>query len=236
MGVVTLVVSLIMFKLINHTAGPEYTIGKARLGGFNGMPDVPVLNMPFDPATILDPVQIFYLAFGLLLAIYLGLKLLQRTKFGRVTVAIRENETRAQLLGYDVRLHKVIVFAIGGAIAGMGGGLYATYQAFIDPNAFALVMSAQCLIWVMVGGLGTLVGPIIACCFLQYLTVYLGSVDLADNSFILGVILIAIVLLLPRGILPSAADYAIAAWQRLRRRAPSAEDLRLQVDRRAEAS
>src|SRR5690606_13398111 len=153
-------------------------------------------------ATMLDPVQIFHFAFGLLLAVYLGLKLLQKTRFGRVTVAIRENETRAQLLGYDVRRHKVIVFAIGGAIAGMGGGLYATYQAFIDPNAFALVMSAQCLIWVMVGGLGTLVGPVIACCVLQYLTVYLGSVQIADNSFILGVILIAIVLLLPRGILP----------------------------------
>ncbi len=216
MGVVTLVVSLIMFKLINHTAGPEYTIGNARLGGFNGMPDVPVLNYPFEPGEFMDPVHIFYFAMGLLLAVYLGLKLLQRTKFGRVTVAIRENETRAQLLGYDVRLHKVLVFSIGGAIAGMGGGLYSTYQAFIDPNAFALVMSAQALIWVMVGGLGTLVGPVIACCVLQYLTVWLGSVEIANNNFVLGVILIVAVLVLPRGLLPSLQDYGLMLWHRIR--------------------
>ena len=228
MGVVTLVVSLILYKLINHTAGPEYTIGAARLGGFNGMPDVPPLNMPFNPEEILFPGDVFYFAMGVLLVIYLALKMLQKTKFGRVTVAIRENETRAQLLGYDVRLHKVIVFSIGGAIAGLAGGLYAAYQAFIDPHAFELVMSAQCLIWVMVGGLGTLVGPVIACCVLQYLTVYLGSVDLLNNNFILGSLLIAVVLLLPRGIVPSLAEYAEAALHKLRPR--------LAVGRELEAS
>lgn len=220
MGIVTLVVTLILYQLINQTAGSEYTIGEAALGGFNGIPSVPPLNLPGDPDYMLDPTQTFHVAFGLLILIYLGLKLLQRTHFGRTTVAIRESETRAALLGYDVRLHKVIVFTLGGAIAGLSGGLYAAYQSFIDPNAFTVFMSAQGLIWVMVGGLGTLVGPIIACCALQYLTVWLGGVQIANNNFVLGLILMVMVLVLPRGLLPSLNDMLRSTWRRFAARDP----------------
>lgn len=203
MGVVTLVVSLIFFTFMNHTAGEAYKIGDARLGGFNGIPSVPVLHWPGDPAAMLAPETIFRFAGGLLVGCYVGLRLLALSPFGRLTFAVRENETRAELLGYDVRRVKLIVFTIGGAIAGMAGGLYATYQSFIDPNAFALVMSAQVLIWVIAGGLGTLVGPVLACWLLQWLTLKLSEFRFLDANIVLGLVLVVVVLALPKGLLPT---------------------------------
>lgn len=224
LGVVTLVVALIFWKIINTTAGPEYAIGAARLGGFNGIPSIPIVNVPGDPDAELDPVQLFRFFMVVLIGVYVSLRLLIASDFGRITVSIRENETRTALLGYDVRRHKVIVFSIGSGIAGFAGAMWATYQTFIDPNAFSLEMSAKALIWTMAGGIGTLFGPIVGVLGLQWLSLKLGEYTLPINNFmILGAILVALVLILPRGIVPSIRLWAIqgATLLRLRRAAPS---------------
>ncbi len=218
MGVVTLVVTLIFWKLINHTAGPEYSIGEARLGGFNGIPSIPILNIPGDSSAWLDPTQMFQAFMGILILVYIGLRALIASDFGRVSVSIRENETRASLLGYDVRRHKVVVFALGSGIAGMAGAMWATYQTFIDPNAFSLEMSAKALIWVMAGGVGTLAGPILAVIVLQWLSLKLGEMQLLNNFVILGAILIGLVLALPRGLVPSFRIWAQDGWAVWKRR------------------
>jgi branched-chain amino acid transport system permease protein len=208
LGVITLSVTLIFFNLVNSTAGDAYRIGKARLNGFNGMPSLPTLNVPGDPGRLLDPTETFYLVMALLILVYLGLHALLATRFGRVVVAIRENETRCELLGYDVRLHKLLIFTVGGAIAGLAGALFANWGAFVSPNVFSLVMTSQIIIWVIVGGLGTLVGPIIGCVIMQYLATRLGTQQLANTSLIFGAIFLAFVLLVPRGLVPSLAGLA----------------------------
>ena len=217
LGVITLSVTLIFFNLVNSTAGDAYRIGKARLNGFNGMPSLPTLNVPGDPGRLLDPTETFYLVMALLILVYLGLHALLATRFGRVVVAIRENETRCELLGYDVRLHKLLIFTVGGAIAGLAGALFANWGAFVSPNVFSLVMTSQIIIWVIVGGLGTLVGPIIGCVIMQYLATRLGTQQLANTSLIFGAIFLAFVLLVPRGLVPSLA------WLGGRLRAPARE-------------
>jgi branched-chain amino acid transport system permease protein len=219
LGVVTMVFSLIIWKLINSTAGPEWHIGAARLGGFNGIPSIPPLNVPGRPSDQLDPLQIFQLAVGLLIATYVLMKIIKSSHYGRVAIAVRENETRAALLGYDVRFVKLLVFVFGGTIAGMAGGLYATYQAFIDPNVFSLEMSAKVLIWVMAGGLSTFVGPIIACIGLQYLALFLAENTLVNSQVVLGGILCILVLALPSGIVPALRDALL--WIALRMRTAS---------------
>ena len=115
LGVITLTVSLIFFRFINQTAGEQWNIGDAPLGGFNGIPATPILNWPARPGDQLAPEDIFSLAVGLLLIVYFSCKALLATSFGRVIVAIRENETRAELLGYDARVYKLAIFVIGGA-------------------------------------------------------------------------------------------------------------------------
>lgn len=203
LGVITLSVTLICFNLMNSTAGDAYRVGKARLNGFNGMPSLPTLNVPGDPGRLLDPTETFYLVMACLVIVYGGLHVLLASHFGRVVVAIRENETRCELLGYDVRLHKLLVFTIGGGIAGLAGCLFANWGAFVSPNVFSLTMTSQIIIWVIVGGLGTLLGPIIGCLIMQYLATTLGTQQLANTNLIFGIIFLAFVLLVPRGIVPS---------------------------------
>ena len=214
LGVITLTVTLILFNVFNSTAGDEYAIGTARLGGFNGMPAVPTFNMPFDPTAILFPEQSWYVTGGVLIAIYVGLRLLLRSPFGRVAVAVRENETRAALLGYDPRVVKLWVFVIGGAIAGMGGALYVNWGAFVGPTIFALSLSAEIIIWICIGGLGTLIGPIVGCFLIQYLVSQIGSQQTFNSNLVLGAILIVFVLLLPQGLVPTLRNLVAAGWYR----------------------
>jgi branched-chain amino acid transport system permease protein len=221
LGVITLSVTLIFFNLVNSTAGDAYRIGSARLNGFNGMPSLPTFNVPGDPGRLLDPTETFYLVMGLLLAVYVGLHWLLASHFGRVVVAVRENETRCELLGYDVRQVKLSIFTIGGGIAGLAGCLFANWGAFVSPTMFSLGMTSQIIIWVIVGGLGTLVGPIIGCLIMQYLATALGTQQLANTNLIFGVIFLAFVLLVPRGIVPSVGALR-ARWLRARSSRPAA--------------
>ncbi|NDW05535.1 ABC transporter permease subunit [Jiella pacifica] len=218
LGVITLTVTLILFNVFNSTAGDEYTIGTARLGGFNGMPAVPTFNMPFDPTAILYPEDSWYVTGGALIAIYVGLRLLLRSRFGRVAIAVRENETRAALLGYDPRVVKLWVFVLGGAIAGMGGALYVNWGAFVGPTIFALSLSAEIIIWICIGGLGTLIGPIVGCFLIQYLVSQIGSQQSFNSNLVLGAILIVFVLLLPQGLVPTLRNLVAAGWYRVSER------------------
>src|SRR3989442_4072820 len=81
--------------------------------------------------------------------------------FGRVITAIRENELRTELLGYDVRRAKVIVFTLGGAIAGLAGGAHARWGSFMKPAPFSLPPAALIVIYFLVGGKGSPVGAFI---------------------------------------------------------------------------
>ena len=103
LGVITLTVTLILFNSINSTAGPEFHIGSAKLGGFNGIPGIPSLNVPFFKDWQIDLEGMFYLSTASLILTYFGLRALLASRFGRTIVGIRENEQRAQLLGYDPR-------------------------------------------------------------------------------------------------------------------------------------
>lgn len=216
MGVITLTVTLILFNLINSTAGPEWRIGSAPLGGFNGIPAIPTLNWPGQQEEVLTPKDLFYVTFVCLLLVYLGLRVLIASKVGRVIVAAKENEQRVLLLGYDARVYKLFSFTLGGAIAGLAGCLFANWGAFTSPTIFGLAQSAQIIIWVIVGGLGTLIGPIVGCVLIQWLTSQIGTQQVFNSNLVLGGILVVFVLLVPRGIVPTIGDLIDMAWRRLR--------------------
>jgi ABC-type branched-subunit amino acid transport system permease subunit len=228
LGVITLTVTLIMFNSVNSTAGPEFHIGAARLGGFNGIPGIPPLNWPFNKNAPIDLEGMFYLSTASLLLTYFGLRLLLARQFGRIIVGIRENERRAELLGYDPRAYKLATFTIGGALAGFAGCLFANWGNFVSPTIFGLAQSAQIIIWVIVGGRGTLIGPVVGCIGIQWLTAALGanqpsggsdwwSKIFANAPLTLGIILIAFVLLVPKGLVPTLADIAVSLLLRRQR-------------------
>ncbi len=212
LAVITLTVSLIFYNLINSTSGPEYAIGRARLGGHNGIPGLPPINIPGDRSAQLDYADTFRVSLGALLLVYFGLHALLASRFGRALVAIRENELRAELLGYDSRRYKLIAFTIGAGIAGFAGVLFASWGSYIGPSVFGIAYAAQIIICILVGGLGTLAGAVLGTILIQYLTTWLGQsraiasmfgLDKIDASIVLGIILILFVLVIPSGIIPA---------------------------------
>ena len=211
LGVITLVVTLILFKFINSTAGPEYIIGDARLGGFNGIPGFQTLNVPGSPDWYIQDKGFYYFCGAALLVVYALTRWLLASPFGRVAVAIRENEQRVELMGYDVPLRKTVLFSIGGAIAGLAGALFASWAEIVTPDMFSLGQSAEIIIWCIVGGLGTLTGPVIGAMILAFLKFLLGQQAMIDSSLILGPILVLSVLFLPRGVVPSIG----LVWSRI---------------------
>ena len=104
-------------------------------------------------------------------------------------------------------------------MAGLAGCLFANWAEIVTPGVFSLGQSAEVIIWTIVGGLGTLVGPIVGAIVLGYLKLLLGQQTLIDNSLVLGAILILVVLLLPSGLLPALRALACAPRQRRRQRA-----------------
>ena len=218
LGVITLVVTLILYKLISSTGGTSYRIGKALLGGYNGIPAVPSLNLPGDPGHAYGIEGMFRISVVVLMLTYFGLRAVLASHFGKVVVAIRENEQRAELIGYDARRYKLAVFMIGAGIAGLAGSLYATWGSYVGPDVFSLPVTAQVLMWVIVGGVGTLVGPIIGCFALQILVTKLGTQQIINNYLVLGAILLLFVTFVPRGIAP----WLLAAGTRLCNRRPPA--------------
>jgi ABC-type branched-subunit amino acid transport system permease subunit len=201
LAVITLTFTLILYSLLRRTSGPEYKIGDALLGGFNGITSPP-LNIPGDTSSFLFPEDIFYVGMVVLILAYFGCVWLTQTHFGRVIVAIRENELRAELLGYDIRVYKLAVFSIGGGLAGLAGVLFAVGIGRVTPDIFNLYNAALTIIWVIVGGRGTLMGPIIGAFGFFYLTFFLGTQSLINNNLVLGIIMIIFVLVVPNGLVP----------------------------------
>ena len=110
------------------------------------------------------------------------------------------------LLGYDTRFYKLTVFAIGAGIAGIAGTLFTAWGAYVSPTVFSMIFTAQIIIWILVGGLGTLVGAIVGCMLIQFATTWLGETKLADINLILGAVFVLLVLFIPKGIVPMLRD------------------------------
>jgi ABC-type branched-subunit amino acid transport system permease subunit len=203
MGVITLVVTLILFNFMSATAGDAYRLGDARLGGFNGIPGFPTLNVPGFPLLSLAGVPMYYVCVVALLGCYLLSRWILARSFGRILVGIRENDARCELMGYDVPACKTAVFTVSAAMAGLAGCLFANWAEIVTPSVFSLRQNAEVIIWVLVGGLGTLLGPILGAMALGAVKLYLGEQTLIDNSLVLGLLLIIVVLGIRRGVVPT---------------------------------
>ena len=162
---------------------------------------------------------------------YFGLHALLATRFGRVLVAVRENERRVEFLGYDARLHKLVAFSIGGGLAGLAGCLFVSWGNYVSPTVFSVVQSAQIIIWLMVGGAGTLLGLVFGALAISWATVEIGTQQLVNANVVLGAILLVFVLLVPKGVAPVTTE-RLVPWL-LALRHPPAQQPNLPQGRRA---
>jgi branched-chain amino acid transport system permease protein len=189
-ALLTLIFAEVIYTFFRYTQ----TFGGS--DGIQGLPSPRVL-----PGVAVDtPARMYYLVLAYLLLAYLACRVLVRSHFGRVLVAIRENEDRARFLGYDVQRYKMGVCLISALLTGLAGALYPGRAAYATPDLLHWSVSGEFIIMVMIGGLGTLVGPILGGAFFILLQEKVSSY-VEWYSIIVGLVLVLIVLFVPRGLL-----------------------------------
>ena len=160
------------------------------------------------------------LFFASALALMLGFvicRVVVASKFGKVLVAIRDAETRMRFLGYRVEAYKLTVFTLSACMAGVAGALYVPQVGIINPSEFSPANSIEAVIWVAVGGRGTLTGAVIGAVLVNYAKTYFTSGPLAPYwLFVLGGLFVAVTLLLPRGVVGSI-NHWWSGWRARRR-------------------
>jgi urea transport system permease protein len=141
------------------------------------------------------------------------------SKFGKVLIAIRDAESRTRFLGYRVESYKLFVFTLSACMAGVAGALYVPQIGIINPGEFSPASSIEAVLWVAVGGRGTLTGAILGSVVVNYGKTYFTSGPLAPYwLFMLGGLFVAVTLLLPRGIVGTAQQWLAS------RRKPSVQN------------
>jgi urea transport system permease protein len=139
-------------------------------------------------------------AFALLIG-FIICRVIVTSKLGMVLVAIRDAETRTRFLGYRVESYKLFVFTLSACMAGVAGALYVPQVGIINPSEFSPANSIEAVIWVAVGGRGTLIGAALGAVVVNYAKTYFTSGFLAPYwLFLLGGLFVAVTLFLPRGI------------------------------------
>jgi branched-chain amino acid transport system permease protein len=189
-ALLTLIFAEVVYTFFRYTQ----TFGGS--DGIQGLPDAHLW-----PGLAVDtPIKKYYLVFFYLLAAYLICRMVVSSHFGRVLVAIRENEDRARFLGYNVQRYKMGACMISALLTGLGGALYPIRSAFATPDLMVWTESGEFIISVMIGGIGTLVGPVIGGAFFTVLRDKVSSY--VDWYFmVIGAVLIVIVLFMPQGLL-----------------------------------
>ena len=146
---------------------------------------------------------------GLLTACFLLSAWLVRTKFGKVLTAIRDNENRALALGYNTAMYKTFIFALAGGLSGLAGAAYVTANALCGPDYLTIAFSIEAVVWVAVGGRGSLLGAIVGTFLVGYAQSYVSSAFPDYWLILLGLLFISVVLFLPRGLVAVAGSGAL---------------------------
>jgi branched-chain amino acid transport system permease protein len=173
-------------------------ISMKALGGDDGLnlAERSVLGFGIDPK---DDLTWYYVCLALLLGTLFSLDRIVRSRFGRALEAMRENEGRMEAIGFATYRHRLVAFVIAGALAGLAGALMANQSAFVSPKLMHWVQSGTLMVMVILGGVGHRLGGLLGA------AVLLGLEEAASGYTIhwqlgVGAVLLAVVLLAPRGI------------------------------------
>jgi len=222
-GVTAVLVALVIGSVVLRTRGHAFVIitiamllaAQVFAVNFKGLTqgsDGITLPLPFWDADYQN-IPFYYLFLGLLVLTVLFTAKIRRTKFGTGLVAIREDEGKAASIGVNTTRFKVIGYAASAFFIGVAGGVYAYYLTFLNPvGAFAILGSVVIVLAALIGGKGTLYGPVVGACIVQLAgeaaTVYGGGSQ--TRVLLFGAALVAVVLFMPAGLLPTVE----ARWRK----------------------
>jgi branched-chain amino acid transport system permease protein len=184
------IVYIVMLQLESLTGGPS---------GFSGIPRPELGGFIFD-----SDRKYYYLLWTVSLgALLLSLNLIH-SRVGRAMAALRQNEIAARCAGIDTKAYKVKIFVLSAAMASLAGSLYAHYITFISPGTFSFFYSLQVVTMVLVGGIGSLWGPVLGALLLTILPEALHAVK-EYNVLVYGLILMGVLVFFPHGLLTGMA-------------------------------
>lgn len=171
------------------------------LGASDGIIGIPVIKANFlvfevDTAS---PIGFFLLVLALTLGAYFALSYLVQTPFGRALVAVRTNEARVPFLGYDTRVAKFVAYLVAANLAAFSGALYPMLRGFVSPELMYFAVSGDAVMIVIIGGLGTLIGPIYGSVIVTALNSILGSYT-EHYRIVIGALFMLAVIAFPQGL------------------------------------
>ena len=209
-AMVTLAFAQMLYYVANEARGIT--------GGENGLQGIP---RTFPGLSLGPSLSFYYAALPLIVIGYLAAYRIVHSPFGHVLVSIRDNEARAQALGYDTARYKLIAFVLSAALAGLAGSVYSLGQRFASLELLHWSTSGEVVLMTVLGGLGTLWGGVLGAAVFLLLRDFLSTSALLGDApgVVTGAVFIVIVLGLRRGLWPTIGDLAM----RLRRRRSTEE-------------
>jgi len=171
-------------------------------GGENGLTfRQPPLGIPGLASAAFTPVTLHWFVLGVVAASYLLLRRITQSPFGMVLQAIRENESRTRAIGYHVERYKIVAVMLSGLFAGLAGALYAVQNRFAAPDFVFFLVSGEVVIFNVMGGMGTLVGPVAGAAFFFLLREGFSRFWTEYYLIPVGIIFTLMVIFLPQGLL-----------------------------------
>ncbi|MQA95943.1 MAG: branched-chain amino acid ABC transporter permease [Streptosporangiales bacterium] len=169
------------------------------LGGSNGLSGMPPISL-FGGPSLLAAGFVYWWVLAVAIAVYAAVALVARSPYGRTLRGIRDNEPRMRALGYRTAAARYGVFCLAGAVAGVGGALWAAQARFVSPGDLSFEVAALALLSVVIGGKGSLWGPCLGAALVLLVRDNLSASLGGHGPLLLGLVFIAVVFLMPRGL------------------------------------
>lgn len=189
----------IMTQALTYALMLAFFMNELGFGGNNGLTDFKDL-LGFDLQADHTRLALFVLSALMLALAYVACRAIVNSKLGLVLVAIRDAETRARFIGYRVERFKLWVFVFSAMLAGIAGALYVPQVGIINPGEFAPLNSIEAVIWVAVGGRGSLYGAALGAVLVNYAKTWFTGALPEVWLFALGALFVLVTLFLPKGI------------------------------------
>jgi urea transport system permease protein len=173
------------------------------VGGFNGIFNIPPITLSIPGVfayEITHPIMLYYVILGITVGSYIFCYRVVCSPFGSILSAIKDNEERVEFFGYNIPRYKIKIYAISAGIAGLAGALFAAVFSYVGPTIIGFVMSTEVLVWVILGGKGTLIGAMLGAILVRSLEAVLSDLLAYYWILILGLVFVVCVMFFPRGV------------------------------------
>ncbi|MEX0740357.1 MAG: urea ABC transporter permease subunit UrtC [Pseudohongiella sp.] len=189
----------IMTQALTYALMLAFFRNEMGFGGNNGLTDFKEIA-GFDLSADGTRLGLFVITAIVLAAVFVSSQLIMRSRLGRVLVSIRDSEARARFLGYRTDHFKVWLFVYSALIAALAGALYVPQVGIINPGEFSPVNSIEIVVWVAVGGRGTLYGAVVGAILVSYAKTRFTSLVPESWIFMLGALFVFVTIFLPKGL------------------------------------